>query len=63
MDIDCGFCKGKFILAKEHIKKELAEENPIVKGFMESIFGKQNCVAYKYFIYCPHCHKKIAKFD
>lgn len=29
MDIECGYCKNKFILDKMHIKREETKENPI----------------------------------
>jgi hypothetical protein len=64
MDITCGFCNNKFILDKLHIKREEAKENPIVKDIISKVFGvniSEN--TYEYFLYCPKCHKKIARFD
>jgi hypothetical protein len=64
MDIECGFCKNKFVLDKIHIKRELAKENPIIKGVMDAILGvKLSDTTYKYFLYCPKCHQKIGRFD
>lgn len=63
MDITCGFCNNKFVLDKIHIKRELVEEDAIIKG-IASIFGvKAQDKVYKYFLYCPKCHQKIARFD
>lgn len=64
MNIECGFCKHEFTLDKIHIKKEQVKENPVVKDIISKVFGvniSEN--TYEYFLYCPKCHKKIARFD
>lgn len=64
MDIECGYCKNTFILDKIHIKKEETKENPFVKSVFDAILGiKISDKTYKYFLYCPKCHQKIARFD
>lgn len=64
MDITCGYCNNKFVLDKIHIKRELTEENPIIKALYGTMFGtKPQDKVYKYFLYCPKCHQKIARFD
>lgn len=64
MDIECGFCQNKFTLDAIHIRREQVNENPIVKGVFDAIFGVQPTrVDFKYFLYCPKCHRKIARFD
>jgi hypothetical protein len=64
MDIECGYCKNKFILDKMHIKREETKENPIVKDIMNKVFGVNiSETTYNYFLYCPKCHQRIARFD
>lgn len=64
MEMTCGFCNNTFVLDKIHIKQETVKENPIVKGVVDAILGfKTNETTTKYFLYCPKCHQKIARFD
>jgi hypothetical protein len=64
MEIVCGYCNNKFILDSIHIKKEEVKENPIIKGLYDAILGiKVSETTHKYFLYCPKCHQKIARFD
>lgn len=64
MEITCGYCNGVFTLDSIHIRKEEVKEDPVIKSLYNAILGiKISDTTQKHFLYCPKCHKKIARFD
>ena len=64
MKMTCGYCNNEFTLDKIHIKKEVVKENHLAECIFDAILGTNfSDETYKYFIYCPKCHKKIGKIN
>lgn len=62
MDIECGYCGGKFVLEAKCVKKEIVKENPITQALLDSIIGKTKDEKTIYWLVCPCCNKKIGRF-
>ena len=63
MKIECGYCGESFVLEEKCVKKEIAEEDPLVMSILQGFGMKMSKQISEYWLVCPCCNKKIGKFE